>query len=61
VAVTEPDETQMTERIQQAGDGEFAVCHVCARQFETQKDLDVHLMSDHEGELLADDQPRQDS
>lgn len=51
----------MTERTQQAGDGEFAVCHVCGRQFETQKDLDVHLMADHEGELLVDDQPRQDS
>jgi len=51
----------MTERTQQAGDEEFAVCHVCDRQFETQKDLDVHLMSDHEGELLAGDRPRQDT
>jgi hypothetical protein len=50
----------MTERTQQAGDAEFAVCHVCGRRFETQKDLDMHLMSDHEGELLAGDQPQPD-
>lgn len=44
----------MTERTQQQGDGEVAVCHVCERRFDTQEALDVHLMSDHEHELLAD-------
>jgi hypothetical protein len=43
----------MTERDEQAGDGEIAVCHVCDRRFGTQSELLAHLEQQHEGELLT--------
>ncbi len=43
----------MTERSEQSGDGEVAVCHVCQKEFSTQKELLAHLDQEHEGELLT--------
>ena len=44
----------MTERTEQRGDGEIAICHICDREFPTQEELSKHLMDDHDGETLAD-------
>jgi hypothetical protein len=43
----------MTERDEQSGDGEIAVCHVCDQKFPTQEELLAHLDGAHEGELLT--------
>ena len=43
----------MSEREEQAGDGETAVCHVCRQEFATQEELLTHLDDRHEGELLT--------
>ena len=43
----------MTERNEQAGDGEIAICHVCDRPFGTQEELLAHLDEDHPGDLLT--------
>ena len=42
----------MSEFEGQSGDGEIAVCHVCAKEFPTQKALLAHLEEAHDGELL---------
>jgi hypothetical protein len=43
----------MSERAGQSGDGEVAVCHVCKREFSTQKELLAHLdAEEHDGEIL---------
>ena len=45
----------MSERENQGGDKETAVCHVCGRTFPTQEELSKHLLSEHEGELLGEE------
>ncbi len=45
----------MTERDEQRGDPEVAVCHVCGEQFETQLALSKHLMDVHEEDVLDPD------
>jgi hypothetical protein len=44
----------MSERLNQTGDGEVAVCHVCDQRFETQEELGRHLMDAHPDDLLPD-------
>jgi hypothetical protein len=44
----------MSERENQGGDGEVAVCHVCGKTFASQELLSRHLMEEHpEDELTA--------
>ena len=38
----------MSERDEQQGDGEIAVCQVCGQAFDTQLALAEHLMKVHE-------------
>jgi hypothetical protein len=45
----------MSERENQRGDEEVAVCHVCEARLDTQEELLVHLREEHPGELLAND------
>jgi len=45
----------MSERENQQGDPETAVCHVCDRRFDSQEALARHLMDEHPGELLGTD------
>ena len=45
----------MSERENQRGDPETAVCHVCDRRFDSQEALGRHLMDEHRGELLPTD------
>ena len=47
----------MSERENQQGDPETAVCHVCDRHFDSQEALSRHLMDEHPGELLPADRP----
>lgn len=42
----------MSEFERQSGDGEIAVCHMCAKEFPTQKALLAHLEEAHEGKIL---------
>lgn len=42
----------MSEFEGQSGDGEIAVCHVCEKEFSTQKALLAHLEEAHDGEIL---------
>jgi hypothetical protein len=37
----------MSERENQAGDGEVGVCHVCGERFESQELLSRHLLEAH--------------
>ena len=43
----------MSEFESQSGDGEIAVCHVCAKEFPTQKALLAHLEEAHDGEIAG--------
>jgi len=45
----------VSERDVQRGDGEIGTCHVCGRTFSTQEELSKHLMDDHDGEMLGDE------
>jgi hypothetical protein len=49
----------MTERDEQGGDPEIAVCHVCEQTFETQLALSQHLMETHADDVLPTDTPGQ--
>lgn len=42
----------MSESETQSGDGEIAICHVCSKEFTTQKALLAHLEDEHDGEML---------
>jgi hypothetical protein len=37
----------MSERENQGGDPEVAVCHLCGKTFATQELMSQHLMDDH--------------
>jgi hypothetical protein len=37
----------MSERENQGGDGEIAVCHVCGKKYASQELLSEHLMEEH--------------
>jgi hypothetical protein len=49
----------MSQGDQTRSDGEFAVCHVCGQEFDTQLELSDHLMKEHPDDLLPD-QPTDD-
>lgn len=44
------EERKMSERENQGGDGEIAVCHVCGNKFASQELLSLHLMEEHADE-----------
>ncbi|HEX3301143.1 MAG TPA: hypothetical protein VHW68_13685 [Actinomycetota bacterium] len=44
----------MSERDNQAGDTETAVCHVCDQRFGTQEELAKHLIDAHPDDLLGE-------
>jgi hypothetical protein len=44
----------MSERREQAGDGELGVCHVCGETFATQEELAGHLRERHDEDILGD-------
>jgi hypothetical protein len=41
------EELEMSERENQGGDGEIAVCHVCGKKYASQELLSQHLMEEH--------------
>jgi hypothetical protein len=46
----------MSERENQGGDGEIAVCHVCGKTLATQGSLSQHLMEEHAEDDQASDE-----
>jgi hypothetical protein len=42
----------MSERENQSGDAERAICHVCGREFDSQETLSKHLMDEHAEDVL---------
>ena len=45
----------MTERTEQAGDGEVGTCHICGTTFNTQEELSKHMMDSHPDDALGDE------
>ena len=43
----------MSERENQGGDAEVAVCHVCGKTFATQALMSQHLIDEHSENKLA--------
>jgi Protein of unknown function (DUF3618) len=47
VGLSSVQEEMMSERENQGGDGEIAVCHVCGKKYASQELLSQHLMEEH--------------
>jgi uncharacterized C2H2 Zn-finger protein len=47
----------MTEVDEQGGDPEIGRCHVCGKEFSSQRDLSEHLIDAHDDEDLLQEPP----
>jgi len=47
----------MTEVDEQRGDPEVGKCHVCGKEFSSQRELSEHLMAAHDDEDLLQEPP----
>ena len=49
-------EVEMSEVVEQRGDGEISTCHVCGIELPSQEELARHLMEVHQEDVLPERQ-----